>query len=99
MAGDLSDAPSSYQRIIEGKDEKPQVFSVVIILKENEIKEDWRALMILRLDEKHYLKSSLKLWLEVLLYRETSRGLTQTFFCKLWKLSFVLETTRQLLCA
>lgn len=40
MAGDLSDAPSSHQRITEGEDEKPQVFSVVIILKENERKED-----------------------------------------------------------
>lgn len=66
MTGDLSDAASSHQRIIEGKHEKSQVFSVVIILKENERKEDWRALMILRLDEKHYVKSSLKLWFEIL---------------------------------
>lgn len=29
--------------------------------------------MILRLDEKHYLKSSLKLWFEVLLYRDLQR--------------------------
>lgn len=48
MTGDLSDAASSHQRITKGKDEKSQV---VLILKENERKEDWRALMILRLDE------------------------------------------------
>lgn len=53
MTGDLSDAASSHQRIIEGKDERSQVFSVVIILEENERKEDWRALMILRRDENH----------------------------------------------
>lgn len=35
MTGDLIDAASSQQRITEGKDEKSQVFSVVIILKEN----------------------------------------------------------------
>lgn len=40
MSGDLSDAASSHQRITKGKDEKSQVFSVVIILKENERKED-----------------------------------------------------------
>lgn len=40
MTGDLSDAASSHQRITEGKDEKSQIFSVDIMLKENERKED-----------------------------------------------------------